>query len=71
MEAHKTKEALEHLESAARSAPQDPEVRYRLGRLYLDLGRKEDADREMTTFKELRKVQDELQKPFVESRTGN
>jgi tetratricopeptide (TPR) repeat protein len=43
--------ALECLERAARDNPDDPEVHYRLGRLYSMAGRTEDASREYALYR--------------------
>jgi Flp pilus assembly protein TadD len=44
-----------------RSAPYNSEAHHRLGVLYREMGRKEDADRELKAFEELHKVQSQLQ----------
>jgi tetratricopeptide (TPR) repeat protein len=44
--------ALECLERAARDNPRDPEVHYRLGRLYSTIGRTKDADREYKLYRD-------------------
>ena len=44
--------ALECLQRAARNNPDDPEVHYRLGRLYSVAGRTEDANREYKLYKD-------------------
>ena len=49
-------EALEFLERAARDNPDDPEVHYRLGRVYSVAGREEDANREYKTYDDTREM---------------
>jgi Flp pilus assembly protein TadD len=44
--------ALECLERAARTNPRDPEVHYRLGRIYFMAGRTDDADREYKLYRD-------------------
>jgi tetratricopeptide (TPR) repeat protein len=59
MSAGQEKQALECLERAARDNPSDPEVHYRLGRLYSMAGRMNDADREYklyTDWQESRRI---------------
>ncbi len=49
-----SKSALQYLEQAARLAPRDFRVHYRLARVYQDLDRQADAKRELALFSELR-----------------
>lgn len=49
--------ALECLERAAKNDPRDPEVHYRLGRVYSMAGRTADADREYKLYREYREDQ--------------
>ena len=49
--------ALECLERAARNNPRDPEVHYRLGRVYSMAGRTGDADREYKLYRDWRESQ--------------
>lgn len=49
--------ALECLERAARNDPRDPEVHYRLGRVYSLAGRTEDANREYKLYRDCRENQ--------------
>ena len=58
----KTQEALSYLQSAARSDPYKAEVRHRLAILYRSMGRNEEADRELSAFRELDTVRNHLQK---------
>lgn len=44
--------ALEHLERAARDNPRDPEVHYRLGRVYSMAGRTAEANREYKLYRD-------------------
>jgi tetratricopeptide (TPR) repeat protein len=55
-------EALKYLESAVRLDPFNSEAHHRLGMLYRQMGRKEDADRELKAFENLQGVQNQLQK---------
>lgn len=52
-----TDKALESLERAARTDPHDPEVHYRLGRVYFVTGRTDDAEREYKLYREWRDIQ--------------
>jgi tetratricopeptide (TPR) repeat protein len=49
--------ALEALERAARNNPTDPEVHYKLGRVYAVTERNEDADREFEIYRKVRETQ--------------
>lgn len=49
--------ALESLQLAAKSNPDDPEVHYRLGRVYASAGRMEDGDREFEIYRKAREIQ--------------
>ena len=49
--------ALESLERAAKNDPHDPEVHYRLGRVYFVAGRTDDAEREYKLYREWREIQ--------------
>jgi tetratricopeptide (TPR) repeat protein len=62
----KSQEAVNYLEAAAQSDPSNPEVRHRLALLYRELGRKEDADRELAVFQELDKIRTNLTNVFEE-----
>jgi tetratricopeptide (TPR) repeat protein len=44
-------QAIENLERAAKSLPHDPEVHYRLARLYNTAGRSSDAEREFAAYR--------------------
>lgn len=52
MSAGQPARALECLERAARNNPRDPQVHYRLGRVYSMAGRTEDADREYKLYRD-------------------
>jgi tetratricopeptide (TPR) repeat protein len=52
MSAGQPARALECLERAARNNPRDPQVHYRLGRVYSMAGRAEDADREYKLYRD-------------------
>jgi len=58
----KTEQVLEHLKSAARANPYNAEVHHRLAVLYRSMGQDQEAKHEMSTFQELKSVQDQLQK---------
>jgi tetratricopeptide (TPR) repeat protein len=60
MSQHQPKEAEPHLERASQLEPFDPAVRYRLGVLYRELGRADDAHREMEEFQKLKKMKTRL-----------
>ena len=47
-------EAVQHLEVAARVAPQDFNIHYQLGQAYQKLGRSDLAQREFDLFRELK-----------------
>ena len=47
-------EAVEQLEAAARLAPEDPNIRYQLGRAYQKLGRTELAEQQFEVFRQLK-----------------
>ena len=57
MSAGQRARALECLERAARNNPRDPEVHYRLGRVYSMAGRTGDADREYKLYRDWRESQ--------------
>jgi Flp pilus assembly protein TadD len=52
MSAGQPARALECLERAARNNPRDPQVHYRLGRVYSMAGRTDDADREYKLYRD-------------------
>jgi tetratricopeptide (TPR) repeat protein len=52
MSAGQQARALECLERAARNNPRDPQVHYRLGRVYSMAGRADDADREYKLYRD-------------------
>lgn len=60
----KAQEALSYLQTAVEIDPYDPEIRWRLATVYRQLGRNEDAARELTAFQELRKVRTRMQKSY-------
>ena len=47
-------EAVEHLEAAARLAPEDASIRYQLGQAYQKLGRTELAQQQFEAFQKLK-----------------
>jgi len=49
-----TAEAVEHLEAAARLAPEEANTHYQLGRAYTKLGRTEDAQRQFEIFRQIK-----------------
>ena len=57
LETGRQDQALENLERAARNNPQDPDVHYRLGRVYSFAGRVDEANREYKIYRETRKLQ--------------
>jgi tetratricopeptide (TPR) repeat protein len=58
----KTEQVLGYLKSAARADPYNAEVHHRLAVLYRTMGQTQEADHEMSTFQELKSVEDQLQK---------
>lgn len=58
----RAQEALRYLQSAAQSDPYNAEVHHRLAVLYRGAGQSQKADRELSTFQNLQKVQSQLQK---------
>jgi Flp pilus assembly protein TadD len=67
----KSQEALSYLETAEHSDPNDPEIRHRLSVLYRNMGRTQEADRELSAFQELEKVQSVLNKTLEEAHPSN
>jgi tetratricopeptide (TPR) repeat protein len=67
----KSQEALSYLETAKHSDPYDPEVRHRLSVLYRNMGRTQEADRELSAFQELEKVHSVLNKALEEAHPSN
>jgi len=57
MSAGQQARALECLERAARNNPRDPQVHYRLGRVYSLAGRTDDADREYKLYRDSQESQ--------------
>jgi len=57
MSAGQQPRALECLERAARNNPRDPQVHYRLGRVYSMAGRADDADREYKLYRDWQESQ--------------
>jgi Flp pilus assembly protein TadD len=57
MSAGQSARALECLERAARNNPRDPQVHYRLGRVYSMAGRADDADREYKLYRDWQESQ--------------
>jgi len=55
MNQHRSKEALPLLENSLAIEPFNPPAHYRLSVLYRELGRGEDARREMAQFQKLRR----------------
>ncbi len=60
MNAHRSKEALPFLEKSLTVEPFNPSAHYRLSVLYRELGRAEDARREMAQFQKLKKMKARL-----------
>lgn len=63
----KMQQALESLEAARQADPYDPEIRWRLASIYRQLGRKEEATKEVTAFQSLTKVRSSLQKAYQQT----
>jgi len=62
IEEGKTQQALAYLQSAARADPNNAQVHHRLAVLYRGMGQNQEADRELSAFQELDRVQKQLQK---------
>ena len=60
MSQHRSKEALPFLEKSLTVEPFNPSAHYRLSVLYRELGRAEDARREMAQFQKLKKMKARL-----------
>jgi tetratricopeptide (TPR) repeat protein len=71
IEEGKMQAALDYLQSAAGSDPYNAEVRHRLAVLYRSMGRSQDAEREMSAFRELEKIQSQLQKALLQAPSSN
>jgi cytochrome c-type biogenesis protein CcmH/NrfG len=61
MSMHQPDKAQVHLERAVQVEPYDPAVHYRLGVVYRELGRTDDAKRELAEFERLKKMKNDLQ----------
>ncbi|MGD0790510.1 MAG: tetratricopeptide repeat protein [Terriglobales bacterium] len=57
--------ALEHLLNAVRVDPLNAEAHYRLSQAYRQLGRISEAESEVATFKQLRKVKERLRSAYA------
>lgn len=68
MAMHEPQKAEPHLEHAAQLEPFDPATHYRLGVLYRELGRTDDAHREFAEFEKLKKMRNKLQQVYEEMR---
>jgi len=62
IEEGKPQQALTYLQSAARADPNNAQVHHQLAVLYRGMGQTQEADRELSAFRELDKVQNQLQK---------
>ena len=67
----KTQQALGYLQSAARTDPYNAQVHHRLSVLYRGMGQNQEADRELSAFQELEKVQSQLQKALQPTPPSN
>jgi Flp pilus assembly protein TadD len=67
----KEQQALEYLQAAVRSDPYDAEFHYHLAVLYRRMGNKDEATKEMETFKQLRKIGDELKQALHPAASPN
>lgn len=68
MSEHQPKEAEPRLERAVQLEPFDPATRYRLSVLYRELGRTDDAHREVEEFQKLKKMKSRLGDLYQEMR---
>jgi tetratricopeptide (TPR) repeat protein len=66
MKTDKSQQALEHLLAASRLDPLNPTVHYRLASLYRELGREDDAHRELAAFKKLREWNKRIERVYQE-----
>ncbi len=64
MSMHQPQKAEPYLERAAQLEPFDPATHYRLGVLYRELGRADDAHRELAEFEKLKKMKNKLQEIY-------
>ena len=71
VEEGKQQQALEYLQAAVRSEPYDAEFHYHLAVLYRQMGNKDEATKEMETFKQLRKIGDELKQALHPAASPN
>ena len=62
IEEGKAQQALEYLQSAALADPYNAQVHHRLAVLYRGMGQNQEAEKELSAFQELEKVQSQLQK---------
>ena len=62
IEEGKAQQALGYLQSAAHADPYNAQVHHRLAVLYRSMGQNQEADRELSAFQELDKVQSQLQR---------
>ncbi|HEX7424657.1 MAG TPA: tetratricopeptide repeat protein, partial [Terriglobales bacterium] len=60
-------EALPHLLAAVRVDPTNAGAHYRLSQLYRQLGRTSDVEKEIATFKELRKAEERLRSAYAQA----
>jgi Flp pilus assembly protein TadD len=64
MSQHHPEKALSYLERAVKIEPFNPASHYRLGVLYRQLGRPEDAKRELAQFEKLKTMKNNLQSVY-------
>jgi len=64
-------EALPHMLAAVRLDPTNAPAHYRLSQLYRQLGRAADAEKEIATFKELRKTEERLHAAYAPLSKGS
>ncbi len=68
MSMHQPQNAEPYLEHAAQLEPFDPATHYRLGVLYRELGRADEAHRELAEFEKLKKMKNRLQDVYQQMR---
>ena len=71
VEEGKQQQALEYLQAAVRSEPYDAEFHYHLAVLYRQMGNRDEATKEMETFRQLRKIGDELKQALHPAASPN
>lgn len=69
IEEGKVQQVLGYLQSAERSDPYDAQVHHRLAALYRSMGQNQEADRELSAFQDLDKLQSQLERALPSGTT--